>query len=310
MGDAAEQTDIGRIQREVRRYGPLTQAAQDHQQINPAIGTQRDWLAVEEPLEIRLRWTEDAAGTTFQEQAISITMRTPGQDAELAIGFLHGEGILRRSEDLEAAFHDDRFCASGESSNALVVRLRPGRIPDTGRLQRHFYTTSSCGVCGKGSLEAVRQTVLQTRAFAAFDPAAESFTIKAQKVAGLPEKLRQHQGNFSHTGGLHAAGLFDRSGNLLALREDVGRHNAVDKLIGWAFQKNVFPLDQHILMLSGRASFELIQKAAAAGIAVVCAVGAPSSLAVDLARDQGITLLGFVRDGRFNAYCGEQRILA
>jgi len=271
---------------------------------DPPSGPEHDLLAVEEPLEIRLAWT--AEDGSVQEQAVSITMRTPGQDEELAIGFLVSEGLLQTPEQVAGAEHDDRFCSSGESQNTVRVSLRPGHVPDLDRLRRHFYTTSSCGVCGKASLDAVRLTLSKS-------PLSEGPRLPGSQISALPAQLWQAQGTFRETGGLHAAGLFrlqDNKPELLALREDVGRHNALDKVVGWAFSKGLLPLNDHVLMLSGRASFELIQKAIAAGIPMVAAVGAPSTLAVDLAEAHGLTLLGFVRDGRFNAYCGGQRIQA
>ncbi len=263
-----------------------------------------DRLAIEEPLEIRLAWT-DADGMDA-EQSISITMRTPGQDRELAIGFLLSEGLLSQPDQLHSARHDDAFCASGESQNTIRVRLRAGSLPDLERLRRHFYTSSSCGVCGKASLEAVRLTLRP-------EPLPTGQQLSAEQISLLPQRLLEAQGTFRDTGGLHAAGLFALQHPepvLQVLREDVGRHNAVDKVMGWAFERTLLPLHQHVLMLSGRASFELVQKAIAAGIPILAAVGAPSSLAVDLALSNGMTLLGFVRDGRFNVYCGRERIIA
>ncbi|MBI1192737.1 MAG: formate dehydrogenase accessory sulfurtransferase FdhD [Bacteroidetes bacterium] len=263
-----------------------------------------DLLAVEEPLEIRLSWV-NSAGIT-EEQSVSITMRTPGQDLELALGFLISEGLLSAPEQLANAEHDDAFCASGQSQNTVRVNLQPGQTPDLERLRRHFYTTSSCGVCGKASLDAVRITLSAA-------PLSQGPHLSPDQISTLPNLLWQAQGTFQDTGGLHAAGLFrlkSQEPELRVLREDVGRHNAVDKVVGWAFSKGLLPLHNHVLMLSGRASFELIQKAIAAGIPMVAAVGAPSTLAVDLAVSHGLTLLGFVRDGRFNVYSGGGRIEA
>ena len=234
-----------------------------------------DLLAVEEPLQIRANGRD-----------LSITMRTPGHDAELAAGFLFTEGILDAREDLAAI-------ECGE--NSIELTLAEG--VDTGTA-RNFYTTSSCGVCGKASIESLHAAGCRML------PALE---IRREIITGLPEKLRATQAVFDHTGGLHGAGLFDAEGNLEIVREDVGRHNAVDKLIGAAYLESRLPLAKSILMLSGRASFELIQKAVMAGIPVVAAVGAPSSLAVETARRFGMTLLGFVRDGRFNIYSGLSR---
>ena len=265
-----------------------------------------DRLATEEPMEVRLRWNEpDPSGSyqTIQEKTISITMRTPGHDLELALGFLISEGILSHPDQLKSVVHDNTFCATGEINNTVRVDLNPNCIPYIERLQRHFYTTSSCGVCGKASLEAVRSTLRK-------EPTSAGPLLTTEQVIKLPGVLLGHQDTFQETGGLHAAGLFDANQQLIALREDVGRHNAVDKVVGWAFQHGLLPLHNHSLMLSGRASFELIQKAVSAGIPLVAAVGAPSSLAVDLAKANQLTLLGFVRNQRFNVYCGMERIIS
>ena len=252
-----------------------------------------DLLAVEEPLEIRIVYGD--AGNRL-EKNISITMCTPGQDEELASGFLFTEGIIRDKEDIQ------QCVATGTAGNNVVIaELKPGISFDPKKIERHFYTSSSCGVCGKSSIAAVR-TVMEGIDI------KDSIRVPAAGLTTLPGTLRKHQEIFEHTGGLHAAALFDLAGNLLLTREDVGRHNALDKLIGASLLEGSVPLTDHILLLSGRASFELIQKAAMAGIRIVCAVGAPSSLAVELAKEAGMTLIGFLRDGRFNIYCGEQRI--
>lgn len=250
-----------------------------------------DQLAVEEPLEIRL-----AAGRSHR--AVSITMRTPGCDSELAAGFLFTEGILKDPSQILSIKHCGRF-----PSNRNTIRVDIGAFDgiDLERLKRNFYTTSSCGVCGKSSLEALRA--------AGIEPIEWNGRIAWRVIESLPAKARALQDNFSATGGLHAAALFDQNGGLIAIREDVGRHNALDKIVGSAFLESRLPLSGHLLLLSGRASFELIQKAAAAGIGIVCAVGAPSSLAVEAAKEFGITLAGFVRDGRFNVYSNEHRIM-
>jgi FdhD protein len=232
----------------------------------------QDLLAVEEPLQIRANGRD-----------LSITMRTPGHDRELAAGFLFTEGILKVPEDILSI-------ATGE--NSVTLTLADGVDPGTAR---NFYTTSSCGVCGKASIESLHHA-----ACGRLSPAQASRAV----IHGLPEKLRAAQSVFEHTGGLHGAALFDAAGNLELVREDVGRHNAVDKLIGAAFLAGRLPLDHRILMLSGRASFELVQKAVMAGIPIVAAVGAPSSLAVQTALRFGMTLLGFVRENRFNIYSG------
>jgi len=259
-----------------------------------------DMVAIEEPLEIRLVFDGDG-GQVDQTRSVSITMRTPGADYELAAGFLVGEGILRDPDEL----HEIRYCVGkqGEAQqyNVVSVRLRPGVQPDIARLQRNFYTTSSCGVCGKASLEALE---VQSCPVLAQDKPL----ITEQVVCGLEAKLRQAQAVFSKTGGLHGAALFDAQGTLIGAYEDVGRHNAVDKLIGEQFLARRLPLSDSIMLVSGRTSFEIMQKALMGGIAVVAAVGAPSSLAVDLAGNFGMTLLGFVRGESFNIYTGAQRI--
>lgn len=245
-----------------------------------------DLLAVEEPLEIRLAYGPESQRTV---KNLSVTMRTPGADEDLTAGFLFTEGIVRQSNDVVSV----RII--GE--NMTLATLRPDLDFDLGKLERHFYTSSSCGVCGKSSLDAVRVAVSDV-----CTTDKPTFAIEPEVVLGLPDTLRRQQSTFDATGGLHASALFDRNGTLLELREDVGRHNALDKLIGHYFMQGKIPLDDHILLLSGRASFELLQKAAMAGIRFVCAVGAPSSLAVETAQAFGITLVGFLRDGRFNVY--------
>ncbi len=243
-----------------------------------------DRLAIEEPLGIRV------AG-----RMVSVTMRTPGHDDELAAGFLVGEGILRSREAVAAI----RPCTQGPDGSAIEVLLRPGEEVDLARLSRHVFTSSSCGICGAASLDAVRQE---------FPAVAAGPTVEAATIARLPEILRAAQPTFEKTGGLHAAGLFDAQGTLLTAREDVGRHNAVDKVVGHAFLAGRLPLREHVLLVSGRASFEIVQKARAAGIPIVAAVSAPSSLAVELAEESGITLVGFLRGGRFNVYTGADRL--
>ena len=241
----------------------------------------QDLLAVEEPLEIRLG-----------EKTISITMRTPGHDPELAAGFLFTEGILDGMHQIRDIQH---------SKNSITVQLNPDVEVDFERLQRNFYTTSSCGVCGKASIEALRMQGCPVLP-------RSSAAMQATVIHRLPQAQREEQAVFQRTGGLHAAALFDFQGKLMLLREDVGRHNAVDKLIGAEMLAGRTPLANKLLLVSGRASFELTQKALMAGIPILAAVGAPSSLAVETAQRFNMTLLGFVRDGRFNIYSGAERI--
>jgi FdhD protein len=238
----------------------------------PAGAAEQDAVAVEEPLEIRIHG-----------EPVAVTMRTPGHDEELALGFCLTEGLAPRSADLPADL----------AANTVDVDA------DVKPAARNFYTSSSCGVCGKGALDAV----------AVEAPQVESdLRVAAELVAQLPQQLRGAQAAFDATGGLHATGLFSRSAELLCVREDVGRHNAMDKVIGWAFRRGALPLADAILCVSGRVSFELVQKAAVAGAPVLAGVGAPSSLAVELARDRGITLCGFVRGGQFNVYSDAWRV--
>lgn len=242
----------------------------------PAGAKEDDAVAVEEPLEIRIGG-----------QPVAVTMRTPGHDEELALGFCLSEGLKPHAARLT-----DDFAANTIEIDADDF--------DSERLRRSFYTTSSCGVCGKGALEAVAVEAAHVES---------DLKVPARVVAALPDVLREAQATFAATGGLHATGLFDPRGTLLCVREDVGRHNAFDKVVGWAFREGMLPLAQSVLCVSGRLSFELVQKAAVAGCPVLVAVGAPSSLAVDLARDRGITLCGFVRDGRVNVYAEPWRIV-
>lgn len=251
-----------------------------------------DDVSVEEPLEIRILYHD---GIARINKNISVTMRTPGNDSELAAGFLFTEGIISAYGQIKNIENPQSEC-SVSSKNIVTVELHDDFVPKLMNAERNFYTTSSCGVCGKGSIDSIRTvSSFQNRK-------KEDQNIRLDVIYDLSEKLRSFQNNFSATGGIHASGLFDSAGNLLALREDVGRHNALDKLIGYALSSNLLPLNDHILLLSGRASFELIQKAAMAGITVVAAIGAPSSLAVDLAKEFDITLFGFLRGNRFNIY--------
>ncbi len=256
----------------------------------------KDVVTVEEPLEIRVEFTRNGARET---SAVSVTMRTPGDDFELAAGFLYGEGLLRRREDVA----EISYCQADEPQayNIVVVKLRPAAPFDPASLSRNFYMSSSCGVCGKASLEAV-----EVRGCERIPD--EGLSLDRVILSGLPEKLRAEQGLFDRTGGIHAAGRFDETGELISVREDVGRHNAVDKIVGEAFLAGELPLGRTILGISGRSSFEIMQKALAAGIPLVVAVGAPSSLAVDLARRFNMSLLGFTRADGFNVYAGAERI--
>jgi FdhD protein len=251
----------------------------------------QDALAAEEPLEIRV------AG-----KALAVTMRTPGHDVELAHGFLLTEGVIGDRADVRTARYCDSVDDDGRNTyNVLDIELSQGvPPPDTG-VERNFYTTSSCGVCGKAALDAVK---LKTR----FSPADDPVTITPSTLARLPDIMREEQRVFASTGGLHAAALFTEDGTPMVVREDIGRHNAVDKAIGWALLNDRVPLQKTVLMVSGRASFELVQKAAMAGVPALAAVSAPSSLAVDLAEEQGITLVGFLRGDSMNVYTKAHRI--
>ena len=251
-----------------------------------------DHLAAEEPLEIRVNHRGE-------DHQVSVTMRTPGNDFELASGFLYAEGIVSAREEIDQV----RYCVGGpeeQQFNIVTVALRPGVAFDPARLERNFYTTSSCGVCGKASLEAL--------AIRGADPLPDGPVVDAATLGALPGLLREHQTVFDRTGGLHAAGLFRPDGTLVAVREDVGRHNAVDKLVGWLLMEGSLPASDRILVVSGRASFEIMQKALAAGIPIVAAVSAPSSLAVAVAEEYAMTLAGFVRGDSLNVYAGASRV--
>ena len=257
----------------------------------PAI-SREDVLAVEEPLEMRVNG-----------RSLAVTMRTPGDDFDLAAGFLVSEGIITSGEHFFAA----RYCAGAtveglNTYNVLDVTLAPGVAPPDPSLERSFLTTSSCGLCGKASIDAVRTK-------SAFSVAEDTARIDAELLTTFPERLREAQDVFDKTGGLHAAALFDgATGEMLVLREDVGRHNAVDKVIGWAVKENRLPLSGTVLMVSSRASFELVQKAMMAGIPVLAAVSAPSSLAAEFATEVGMTLVGFLRGNSMVLYAGQERI--
>ncbi|MFE3291034.1 formate dehydrogenase accessory sulfurtransferase FdhD [Rhodococcus sp. NPDC059234] len=249
-----------------------------------------DSLAVEEPLEIRMGG-----------RSLTVTMRTPGHDIDLVHGFLLGEGIIGSAHDISVIRYCDGVDDEGANTyNVLDVALAPG-VADPVIAQRNFLTTSACGVCGKASLDAVRVRAL-------YELTDSPLTVTTSVLAELPTTMRARQRVFDSTGGLHAAGLFTADGALLALREDVGRHNAVDKVLGWALTEGRVPLSESILAVSGRASFELVQKAVVAGVPMLAAVSAPSSLAVDLAAESGLTLVGFLRGETMNVYAGEQRI--
>jgi FdhD protein len=245
-----------------------------------------DELATEEPLEIRLL-------QEGRRRTVAITMRTPGSDPELALGFLFAEGVIRRREEVRRA--------DLSTPNVVEVELEDGLpAPELAGLERHFFATSACGVCGKAGLES-----LELRVTEPLPPGPE---VSPEVIAGLPERLREAQGLFATTGGLHAAALFDLQGNLLAVREDVGRHNALDKLIGWSLGEGLLPLSGHLVLVSGRSSYEILQKCLVAGVPIVAAVSAPSSLAVELATRFGVTLIGFLRGDRFNIYSGAGRV--
>jgi FdhD protein len=258
-----------------------------------------DALAIEEPLEIRLEYGPAGERTV---KNVSVTMRTPGHDAELATGFLFTEGIVKNKKDIANIDHCFIACAENKE-NVIQVSLSESVIPFLQNTERNFYTTSSCGVCGKGSINAIRTV-------SSFNQQGNhSNSISSEILYQLPEMLQKHQAVFADTGGLHASALFSTDGKLLLVREDVGRHNALDKLIGAALNNNWLPLNNGVLLLSGRASFELVQKAAMAGINIIASVGAPSSLAVELASEFNITLAGFLRNRRFNIYTAAHRIL-
>lgn len=245
----------------------------------------RDELAIEEPLEVRV-----------DTRPVSVTMRTPGHDDELAAGFLFTESIIKHSADVLRI----RSNARNAAGNVIDVFLAPDVRVDLEHLRRHVFVSSSCGLCGKASISAVHRHFSPLR--------ATKFRVGAAQLLGLPAKMIAAQETFARTGGIHAAALFSADGELIVAREDIGRHNAVDKVIGHAFLKKLLPLQEHVLVVSGRASFEIVQKALAARIPIVCAVSAPSSLAVEFARQSRMTLAGFVRDDRLNLYSGEKRI--
>lgn len=252
-----------------------------------------DLVAVEEPLQIKLEYSTINGR---MQKNIAVTMRTPGNDGELAAGFLFTEGIIKKPADIQ------EIKQSTADENEVLVILQENVMPVLSNVARNFYSTSSCGICGKASIEAI-QTVLQ------YQHAASHIFVNIPVLFSLQSRLKNQQKIFEDTGGIHASALFGAGGDFIMLREDVGRHNALDKVTGAAFLKNMLPLNNYILLLSGRASFELIQKAVMAGIKIVAAVGAPSSLAVELAKENDVTLTGFLREERFNVYSGQHRIV-
>ena len=259
---------------------------------NNTVRSFSDTIATEEPLEIRM---------VNPQQTIAITMRTPGADFDLVAGFLYSEGILRRREDIRQISYCLESQIDGEQRfNIVNIQLREGIIPNLPSLERHFFTTSACGVCGKTSIEALKISGVKV--------IPQDHSVKSEVLYTLANQLQSAQKIFASTGGLHAAALFDFQGQLLKLREDVGRHNALDKLIGSAFLADELPLTHRIVMVSGRSSFEILQKCIVARVPIVCAVSAPSSLAVSLAKEFGVTLVGFLRDKRFNVYSSWERI--
>jgi FdhD protein len=267
-----------------------------------AAGEQRqvaDMVAIEEPLEIRLAWSTPKGRAT---RSISITMRTPGNDNELAAGFLFTEGIIKGRSDIDAIETCGPPAPGSGLHNVVRVELQQDVSVDLGRLQRHFYTTSSCGVCGKASLDALR--------VAGHEPLATGVSFSTSALTSIPDKLRASQGTFDATGGLHAAATFNSDGQLGPVMEDVGRHNAVDKVIGRMLLDDMLPASNSGMMVSGRASFELVQKSLVAGIPLLAAVSAPSSLAVSLAREFNMTLVGFLRGSTYNVYSVPERLVS
>ena len=253
----------------------------------------RDTVATEEPMEIRL-----AAGAA--RRRLAVTMRTPGADFELAAGFLHGEGVVAAGDIARIGYCVDADLTKDQRYNVVTVHLAGGTLPDVSAMQRHFTTSSACGVCGRSSLDGLH--------LHGATPPAAGPEVTGAVLAALPDTLRAGQRIFTATGGLHAAGLFTPDGTAVCVREDVGRHNAVDKVIGWALLAGLVPLHRYLLVVSGRASYEIMQKALVAGVPMVCAVSAPSSLAVSIAVEFGMTLVGFLRGSRCNVYADQGRI--
>lgn len=270
-----------------------------HIESGEAFEDRLDNLAVEEPLEISIDFDNNGKR---EHKAISITMRTPGDDESLAVGFLFTEGIIRSRDEISVVQHCGKPSPDKGIRNTIRVDLAEGVQVDLKRLERHFYTSSSCGVCGKSSIEALNTGAKKIN--------KDGPIVSAEVIHQLPASGIANQSTFEKTGGLHASVIFDTDGRIEAVAEDVGRHNALDKVIGTKFMKGELPLSNRILLVSGRASFELVQKALMAAIPIMAAVGAPSSLAVELAREFNMTLIGFVRDGRFNIYSGESRIVS
>lgn len=258
-----------------------------------------DAIAIEEPLEIRLVFLRP--GGRQHSQSLTITMRTPGHDVDLAIGLLFAEGIIGRKEQVLHWNHTGDSLAPESRENVLTLELDPALDLTPDFPNRNFYAASSCGICGKASIEMLR-TISQ------YYPHTAAPVVTPELLLSLPQALRTAQSVFEQTGGIHAAGLFNTKGQLLLLREDIGRHNALDKLIGAAMQTGLMPLREHVVMTSGRIGFELVQKCSMAGVPLLAAVGAPSSLAIELAEESGMSLVGFLRDGRFNVYTGAERI--
>ncbi|GAA5043717.1 FdhD protein [Thermocatellispora tengchongensis] len=280
------------------RPGPTTRARV--REVTPGgARDRRDDLATEEPLEIRV---QAGAGPAAPRRTVAITMRTPGADFELAAGFLYAEGVARPGDIAAIGYCTDEDVPPEARYNTVTVRLEASALPELPQLDRHFLTSSACGVCGTASIDALRARRLPPL------PPPGGEPIAPEVLYSLPERLRAAQSVFGKTGGLHAAALFDRTGSLVATREDVGRHNALDKLAGWALLGGRLPLAGHVLLVSGRTSYEIVQKALVAGAPVVCGVSAPSSLAVGLAAEFGMTLIGFLRGERFNIYAGHERV--
>jgi FdhD protein len=274
-----------------------TRAVRIHRSRDGDTERAKDAVAVEEPLEIRIAWRN---GSERRTERITVTMRTPGDDFDLVAGFLHAEGLCPDPGDIV----EFTYCQSGESPqhyNVIEARMRRDAGPDIDRVRRNFLTSASCGICGKASIEAVETAGCRPL------PVSD-MAVSGALLAELPERMSDGQGVFARTGGLHAAALFDADGRCLLLREDVGRHNAVDKVLGQAFLRGKLPAQDSILVVSGRTSFEIVQKAVAAGVPCLVAVGAPTSLAVELAERFNQTLVGFARDGGFNIYAGRERL--